>query len=91
MTSALSTEYIHFTANSIALRQFSTQAEGSMGRMRSAETATGAKEENCGVERNVSKLVTLITYLLFVAFVCLVRVNIVLAPNFCNCGSAKLG
>ena len=57
MTSALSTEYIHFTANSIALRQFSTQAEGSMGRMRSAETATGAKEENCGMERNVSKLV----------------------------------
>ena len=91
MTSALSTEYIHFTANSIALRQFSTQAEGSMGRMRSAETATGAKEENCGSEVKMSKLVTLITYLLFVAFVRLARVNIALVPNFCNCGSAKLG
>ena len=46
MTSALSTEYIHFTANSIALRQFNTQAEGSICRIRSAETATEAKEEN---------------------------------------------
>ena len=39
---ALYTEYIHFTANSIALRQLRTQADGSICRMRSAEMATEA-------------------------------------------------
>ena len=57
MTSALSTEYIHFTANSIALRQFSTQAEGSICRIFSADTATEAKDSNCRVEVKISKLV----------------------------------
>ena len=57
VTSSPSTEYIHLTANSIALRQFSTQAAGSIFRIFSAEAATSAKEVNFGSVRNMSKLV----------------------------------
>ena len=57
MTSALSTEYIHFTADSIALRQFNMQAEGSICRIFSADTATEAKGSNCGSAAKMSKLV----------------------------------
>ena len=57
LNNALSTEYIHFTANSIALRQLRTQADGSICRMRSAEMATEAKLSNCGVAVKISKLV----------------------------------
>ena len=55
--SSPSTEYIHLTAASIALRQLSTQAAGSICNIFSAETATSAKEVNLGSERKMSKLV----------------------------------
>jgi hypothetical protein len=56
MTNALSTEYIHFTANSIALRQLRTQADGSIENILSAAIAASAKESNVRFDFKKSKV-----------------------------------
>ena len=57
MIRELSTEYIHLTANSIALRQLIIDADTSIGSIFSAEIATSAKLSNFSSVFKKSKLV----------------------------------
>jgi hypothetical protein len=52
----LSTEYIHFTANSIDRRQLRIHAAGSICKIFSAAIATSAKDANPGSESRNLKL-----------------------------------